>query len=107
MKRRWYRAEDYSEWFRKQESPADIGKELLRNERAWRSWARRFAPSPQDWPDEQGKPFYMPVPSSYPTIVVWTRIHRSGLVACEFYWDYVYPSEFPASQKPRRKDAKK
>ena len=35
-------------------------------------------------------------PASYPAIVIYTRIRRIGLTECEFYWDYVYPGDFPS-----------
>jgi hypothetical protein len=87
-------AEPYTDWARKQESGADLGKEFLSNIDDFTDWAKRFAPSPENWPDEEGEPFYIPAPLMYPTIVVWTRIHRDGLVACEFYWDYVTLADF-------------
>ena len=43
---------------------------------------------------KRGCGFEVLPPTSYPAIVVYTRIRRTGLTECEFYWDYVYPSDF-------------
>jgi hypothetical protein len=83
--------EDYSSFSR--EAPwTDQGLELLNDSAALARWIKRFQPS---------HAFEVIPPISYPAIVIYTRVRRTGLRECEFYWDYVTPSDFTALPSAR------
>lgn len=89
-----------SPWF-------DQGHQLLKNEAGFKRWVRKFRPEVEaDKPkaDQFNRNFAFEVkpPISYPAMVVYVRVRRSGLSECEFYWDFVIPNDF----LPRSRSAK-
>jgi hypothetical protein len=84
----------------------DQGSDLLKDADCFARWTQVFRPSIE--PDASQMPainqrldnanrgygFEIIPPKSYPAVVVYVRIRRMGLTECEFYWDYVYPSDF-------------
>jgi hypothetical protein len=81
------------------ESPwSDQGKDFLLDADAFRLWVKRFRPDKDD-KLPRGLGFEVLPPSSYPAIVIHTRIRRTGLTECEFYWDYVTLSDFPSASE--------
>jgi hypothetical protein len=101
MRRPRLETEDYGRFSR--ELPwKDQGRDLLPNAKAFSHWVDRFRPASgvrygNRVPSLEGGVgfgFEVLPPSSYPAIVIYTRIRRTGLTECEFYWDYVCLSDF-------------
>ena len=78
--------------------------------RAFKKWVINFRPIIPDVGNRaefinRGMAFVIDPPKSYPCVVIYTRIRRTSLTECEFYWDFVTPSDFPAASTKREKKA--
>jgi hypothetical protein len=77
---------DYRNWSREPDESRQ-GKDLLVDEEAWLNWLESYGPDACLFKDTP--------PESYPCVIVWTWKLGLGVVRMAFYWDFVYPGDFP------------
>ncbi len=86
----WMRAPDHFEQ----------AKVYLADDAAWLEWFQSFTPDALIEPQGERESEVYEAPTSFPCVVIATRRLGSGLVRADFYWDFVYPADFPQPVQP-------